>query len=286
MIQAARCDAGVTPCRGTVAAGGVRLSYLEWGSTGAPLLLLHGITSDAQAWWRIAPVLLEAGYHVFALDMPGHGMSAPTETHTIPDIAALAGAALAALTTEPSVIIGHSWGGATAIVLASDPPAGIPPLKQVVLIDPAVRMNPDYGSERLMLYLDGLGGAVEVLEPVLRERNPDWHACDVYWKARALAACHKQAVRGFFVQSGTWDITPLLAKIRVPVLLLVADPRHTVIPPELLFAAQGAALPLGSQIVTMFGTDHSIQRGGFKLFMPTVSAWLHTINTLSTFQGG
>ena len=39
------------------------LSYLEWGSRGKPAaVLLHGITSNAQAWWRVAPALIERDF--------------------------------------------------------------------------------------------------------------------------------------------------------------------------------------------------------------------------------
>ena len=38
-------------------------------------MLLHGITSNAQAWWRVAPRLVGLGFRVVAFDMPGHGHS-------------------------------------------------------------------------------------------------------------------------------------------------------------------------------------------------------------------
>src|SRR5215218_6103560 len=108
------CVAGLEPSRGSIDAGGINLSYLEWGQGGAPLLLLHGITSSARGWWRVAPELVALGYHVYALDMPGHGESQLGDTHQIDQIAARVGAVAEALQLAKPTVIGHSWCGAVA----------------------------------------------------------------------------------------------------------------------------------------------------------------------------
>src|SRR5574340_1005641 len=54
-----------------------RFHYLSWGAERTELpgaLLLHGITSSALSWIRVAPALADR-YRVFALDMRGHGDS-------------------------------------------------------------------------------------------------------------------------------------------------------------------------------------------------------------------
>src|SRR5258708_19124254 len=85
--QSPGCVGGLEPSRGQVQAGGMTFSYLEWGDSGSPLLLLHGITSSARGWWRVAPELAGLGYHVYALDMPGHGQSQLGDAHRIHQIA-------------------------------------------------------------------------------------------------------------------------------------------------------------------------------------------------------
>src|SRR5262245_32242021 len=132
------CFADAPPSRGYVQAGPTRLAYLDWGGQGAPLLLLHGITSSARSWWRVAPTLAAEGYHVYALDLPGHGESAETNDHRIANIAALTGATIRALGLDQPTLIGHSWGGATALALAGADPGR---LARVVLVDPALRVN-------------------------------------------------------------------------------------------------------------------------------------------------
>ena len=59
---------------GWVEADGTRWATLSWGvGHDPPILLLHGVTSNAQIWWRIGRALAAAGYRVIAIDMPGHG---------------------------------------------------------------------------------------------------------------------------------------------------------------------------------------------------------------------
>src|SRR5215216_2812923 len=109
---ALKCIGNLEPRRRQVHAGDVTFSYLEGGASGAPLLLLHGITSSARGWWRVAPELVALGYHVYALDMPGHGQSQLADVHQIDQIADRMSAALGEVQLAKPVVMGHSWGGA------------------------------------------------------------------------------------------------------------------------------------------------------------------------------
>jgi pimeloyl-ACP methyl ester carboxylesterase len=53
---------------------GTRLSYQDFGGSGPPMLLLHGLAGYAGEW-RPSAELLVADYRVFALDQRGHGDS-------------------------------------------------------------------------------------------------------------------------------------------------------------------------------------------------------------------
>lgn len=57
---------------------GMRLAYQRYGETDAPrgiVLALHGWLDNAASFERLAPLLVECGYCVLALDLPGHGLS-------------------------------------------------------------------------------------------------------------------------------------------------------------------------------------------------------------------
>lgn len=55
----------------------LNIRYAELGNpANPPLLLLHGVPENLQAWYAVAP-LLAKHYHVFAIDWPGFGGSDP-----------------------------------------------------------------------------------------------------------------------------------------------------------------------------------------------------------------
>jgi pimeloyl-ACP methyl ester carboxylesterase len=262
------CVAGLEPNRGQAHANGIDLSYLEWGESGVPLVLLHGITSSARGWWRVAPELVRLGYHVYALDLPGHGQSQLSGEHQIESIAALIVAALAELGIDRPTVIGHSWGGAIALTLASSISVA-----RLALVDPLLGMSSERSRMRLPSFLEGLGQPPEQTLPALRAANPDWHECDFLWKGEALLQCRAEAVRGLF-GTGDWQITSLLGRVEAPLLLMLADPQHTVVVSELLVAAEVALRPDLGEIVPVAGTNHNMFRGGFAPFMQVLVPWL------------
>ncbi|TMD34701.1 MAG: alpha/beta fold hydrolase, partial [Chloroflexi bacterium] len=66
------------PADGWLNRGGFDLHYVEWRPEGEarpdpPVLLLHGLSSNARYWDRLAREL--RGRHLVALDQRGHGLS-------------------------------------------------------------------------------------------------------------------------------------------------------------------------------------------------------------------
>ncbi len=52
------------------------MNIIDEGSrSGVPILLLHGLGANAESWYLQIPALVEAGYRVLALDLPGFGKS-------------------------------------------------------------------------------------------------------------------------------------------------------------------------------------------------------------------
>ena len=76
-------------------------------------LLIHGLSSNSSTWWRIRAALEADGWEVTAPDLRGHGTSAPAASYRLTDYAA-------DLPTGPwDLIIGHSLGGAIAVLLGA-----------------------------------------------------------------------------------------------------------------------------------------------------------------------
>lgn len=99
---------------------GVRLSYLDFGGPGTPVLALHGHFGRARMWDRHATEL--PGHRVHALEQRVHGHSAQgVDVH--PDsYVADAAAFIRKLGLGPLPVIGHSMGGVVAFRLAARHP--------------------------------------------------------------------------------------------------------------------------------------------------------------------
>jgi len=90
------------------------------------VLLLHGTGASTHSWREVAPHLAEKT-GVWAVDLPGHGFSAPAPEWlgTLPGMAAGVRALLESLGARPAWIVGHSAGAAIAVQMALDDPGGL-----------------------------------------------------------------------------------------------------------------------------------------------------------------
>jgi pimeloyl-ACP methyl ester carboxylesterase len=100
-----------------VALHGHAVGYRMAGD-GPLVLLLHGITSNSEAWREVMPRLAER-YTVVAPDMVGHGRSAkPRGDYSLGAYAAGIRDLLAVLGFERGSVVGHSFGGGIAMQFA------------------------------------------------------------------------------------------------------------------------------------------------------------------------
>jgi pimeloyl-ACP methyl ester carboxylesterase len=97
---------------------GQRVSFQAGGDGEQVILLLHGITSTADAWREVMPRLAER-YTVIAPDLIGHGRSAkPRGDYSLGAYAAGVRDLLAVLGYERGTVVGHSFGGGIAMQFA------------------------------------------------------------------------------------------------------------------------------------------------------------------------
>jgi pimeloyl-ACP methyl ester carboxylesterase len=88
------------------------VAVYEWGPAAAPaVVLVHGWEHRASFWGAWVQPLVDAGYHVVALDGPAHGASAGKQTTLIE----YGGAVQAVVDTlgEVRAIVAHSFGAAS-----------------------------------------------------------------------------------------------------------------------------------------------------------------------------
>ncbi|HVM97161.1 MAG TPA: alpha/beta hydrolase [Candidatus Acidoferrales bacterium] len=148
-----------------VVANRLRLHLLEWGSGDHTVLLLHGFLEHAHAWDFVAPLLANAGFHVFALDWRGHGDSqwigAGGYYHFIDYVADLAD--LVPQLGESVALVAHSMGGGAAILYAGARPQRVRSLVSVEGLG-----MPDFDATSI---LDRVTGWLDDLQRVAR-REP------------------------------------------------------------------------------------------------------------------
>ena len=114
-------------------ANGLDLHYLRTGGSRPPLVLLHGLTGSGACWSPLARAL-EAEFDVVMPDARGHGnSSAPLHGYRYEDHARDVVGLIRGLGLAAPVLLGHSMGGMTAAVVASQIAAA---LRGVILADP------------------------------------------------------------------------------------------------------------------------------------------------------
>jgi pimeloyl-ACP methyl ester carboxylesterase len=138
----------------TAEIAGDRISYFRAGA-GPPLLLLHGLLGGSFCWRRNMEALSQC-HTVFAVDMPGHGESdAPCHLDcSMPAQAGRVSALLERLKLEAVDVVGCSWGGAIAMLLAAQSAK----VRSLVLAAP---VNPwsNFGTGRIRFLIGRIGSA-------------------------------------------------------------------------------------------------------------------------------
>ena len=203
----------------------VSLHYLQWhreASSTPPLLLLHGLSSNASFWARLAAQV--PGRRLIALDQRAHGLSAAPDTGYEPaTLAADAAALIEELGLDRVVLAGHSWGATIALQLAADRPDLVAGL---AVIDGPVRPWSETGltweqAEKFMqpplpLYAD--------LEQALAEKRG---ALKAAWGDDLV-----DFVRAGLVDEGGGLRLPLTAPIRLQILRSMFFQPYAVLWPQ------------------------------------------------------
>lgn len=131
--------------------GEVCMNYAEGGSSDRPALLL--IPGQTESWWGYEQVmkLLEADYHVFAIDLRGQGRTTWTPgRYTFDNFGNDVVRFLATVVKRPVIVAGNSSGGVLSAWLAAYAMPG--QIRAALLEDPplfACERNPKHGHSIL-----------------------------------------------------------------------------------------------------------------------------------------
>lgn len=239
----------------------VKLSVLDFGGEGQPVLLLHGLAGHCGEWAQTASWLAEH-HRVFAPDARGHGRSQRIPADVSPDALIADVAFIArAVASGPVVVVGQSIGGVTALMLAARHPELVHAL---VMVDASPNDGGDADqagqeigealaswpvpfpsqSAAAQFFRTRFGdGAAVAWADGLEEHADGWRPrFDIDVMTRTVAAMHAHS---------SW---PCWEALRCPVLVVRAG--HGVIDPQTVHE-MAARLP-ASQIVELPNARHDV----------------------------
>jgi len=126
------------------------VSAIAWGDAPADFSFFHGGALNAHSWDATIVALARPA---LAWDLPGHGDSDwRDDADYRPEISARTlGFVLGTFVEEPQVLVGHSWGGLTAIELLGRSPDLV---RALVLVDVTPGVEPAGGGE-IGRFMDG-----------------------------------------------------------------------------------------------------------------------------------
>src|SRR5579871_2000921 len=197
-VDAARrkgvCVADSTPpVQRSCVVNGLALHFLDWQGARSdenrpPMLLLHGALLQAHVW-DFFSLDTRRDFHIHALDLPGHGDSGwePEQDYSRARVAGDIAALIEQLDLSSLVLVGHSFGGSVAAMVAAQQADRV---RALVMIDstllptgqPSVRTRAaggpqTFGSfEEFAKHAAGLG----------RPRESNRVSTSLLWHARQL----------------------------------------------------------------------------------------------------
>lgn len=157
---------------------GLRLSYLDSGGPGQPLLALHGHYNEASAFAPLAAALAPR-WRVIALDQRGHGESDRADRYGREDYTADVLALHRHLGLGPVPVLGHSLGGVNAYQFAARHPDRV---ERLIVEDIGAVVDCDWSfTTRLpphapsrQALIEAVGPAAPYLECAFRQREGGW----------------------------------------------------------------------------------------------------------------
>lgn len=233
----------------------ITLPRLHWGDPDSSrrALLVHGLGSSAQAFWRIGCALADAGWSASAVDLRGHGYAPRGDHYRLSDFAGDLGA------THPhgggawDVVVGHSIGAATSVLAQH---ANTSWAKRLVLLDPALLVLPERAEQ---VITNQRYAHDHLTEEEVRAESPHWHPLEVELRVWSHRTASRFALEQSVLENENWDVVAEAKAITIPTLVIGGDPAV-----DSMFTGEHAADVLAAnphfRHVVIPGTGHSVQR--------------------------
>lgn len=208
----------------TIDIDGLKVAYEVSGSGAQAVVVMHGWGCRARTMALPAEAAATSGTTVYNLDLPGFGDSPePESVWGVDDYARLVEEFCRRLKIVRPILIGHSFGGRLAIIIASRTPVA-----KVILID-AAGIKPRR-SARYYIKVYSFKFAKKVV-PLLVGKNKGDEIID-RWRGKAGSSDYASAspkMRAIMSRVVNEDLSHLLSSIKAPTLLIWGE-RDTATP--------------------------------------------------------
>jgi pimeloyl-ACP methyl ester carboxylesterase len=253
-----------------VASDGLRLAVTEFGGSGPPILLLHGLMGRASTWWEAAQWLAGHG-RVVGVDARGHGRSEARGPWTTDRMAADVVDVLTEL--GPAVVVGHSMGGLHGLLTA----ARRPDLVRALVVED---MGVDFRGRSAADARAWFGALPQPFPSLAAVRRAFGHPRPEF--GEYMTECVEERADGYHLLARVEHATEIAAEwaerdhwgavpaVRCPALLVEAE--HGVAPDGQM-AEMAARMPCGTH-VRVPGTGHLVHAGAE--FRPALESFLST----------
>lgn len=175
------------------------LPVTSYGSSGTPVVVMHGLFGSGRNWMTAARRLADQ-HRVFAFDLRNHGTSPHTDTMSYPEMAEDVRETIESLGVGPVALVGHSMGGKTAMLTALRFPLVV---ERLVVVDAAPVAYPTAFAE----YAEAMRNAD--LSSVQRRADVD---------AQLVAAVPNPGTRAFLLQNLVLDSSGARWRPNLPVI--------------------------------------------------------------------
>jgi pimeloyl-ACP methyl ester carboxylesterase len=209
---------------------------------------------------------------LFRSDQRGHGDSSGVEGPMSLDRGVRDAANVVTAIGEPvEVLLGHSWGGAIAILAGTRLPVA-----RVAAIDPMIRQVSDAWYEE---YLDELRELFALTgderDAKTRADYIEWSGADVEGKVHAVHAMTAAAIEGLWKENPpeSWDLRSTIASYEKPLLLALAGPAESINDDDTIDGVERDR-SREVRIARFAGAGHNLHRMAFDAFVRVLDSWL------------
>ena len=225
------------PIRIPVASAGIELQVLTRGldHPGMPMLLVHGLASNARLWDGVAERLAAAGHPVAAVDQRGHGQSDKPDSGY--DFATLTDDLLTVLHDlgwQTAWLAGQSWGANVVLEVGARHPDAAAGL---VLVDGGTMelggRYADWATCEAVLAPPPLNGTSAArFEHLVRTNHPDWPESGIAGTLANVEVLGDGTIRPWLSRSNhmtilrhMWEhrLSERYPLVKIPVLVLPAE---------------------------------------------------------------